>query len=164
LRSLLNQYDFPGVSAEELELFKNQFGTSAFTCRLRSCPRATLGFDSERLRLEHEMAHVRRLRCTFPACQYPPFVSAQALKNHVTKHHNPNPARKSIRRVGYVATKRLGKTDGFETQPGNRLPPISSFDPLMVLPNSNVSRPPSPIRRNFRDGTPWYPDIPRKSY
>ena len=62
VRSLLSQSDYPGVSSEELELFKSQFRTSAFTCRLNSCPRATLGFESEELRLEHEMAHMRRFR------------------------------------------------------------------------------------------------------
>lgn len=108
VKSLLSQSDYPGVSAEELELFKSQFRTSAFTCRLNSCPRATLGFESENLRLEHEMAHVRRFRCTFPGCKYPPFVSAQSLTNHLNKYHNPNPPRKSIRQVGYISTTRSG--------------------------------------------------------
>ena len=108
VRSLLSQSDYPGVSAEELELFKNQFRTSAFTCRLNSCPRATLGFESEKLRLEHEMAHARRFRCTFPGCKYPPFVSAQSLTNHLNKYHNPNPPRKSIRQVGHIPTTRSG--------------------------------------------------------
>jgi hypothetical protein len=108
VRSLLSQSDYPGVSAEELELFKNQFRTSAFTCRLNSCPRATLGFESEKLRLEHEMAHVRRFRCTFPGCKYPPFVSAQSLTNHLNKYHNPNPPRKLIRQVGHIPTTRSG--------------------------------------------------------
>src|SRR5579871_1584664 len=106
VKSLLSQSDYPGVSAEELELFKNQFRTSAFTCRLNSCPRATLGFESKKLRLEHEMAHVRRFRCTFPGCKYPPFVSAQSLTNHLNKYHNPNPPRKSIRQVGHISTTR----------------------------------------------------------
>src|SRR5579871_2454248 len=108
VKSLLSQSDYPGVSAEELELFKNQFRTSAFTCRLNSCPRATLGFESEKLRLEHEMAHMRRFRCTFPGCKYPPFVSAQSLKSHLNKYHNPNPPRKSIRQVGHISTTRSG--------------------------------------------------------
>ena len=108
VRSLLSQSDYPGVSAEELELFKNQFRTSAFTCRLNSCPRATLGFESEKLRLEHEMAHARRFRCTFPGCKYPPFVSAQSLTNHLNKYHNPNPPRKSIRQVGHIPMTRSG--------------------------------------------------------
>ncbi|KAK3940960.1 hypothetical protein QBC46DRAFT_259770 [Diplogelasinospora grovesii] len=101
VRSLVEQHDFPGVSAEELELFKSQFRTSAFTCRLNSCPRATLGFESKEPLLEHEMSHVRRLRCTFPGCQYPPFVSVRAFKNHVRTHESV-PARRPIRRVGHI--------------------------------------------------------------
>jgi hypothetical protein len=99
VRSLLDQSDHPGVSAEELELFKSQFRTSAFTCRLKSCPRATLGFESEKLCFEHEMTHLRTFRCTFPNCKYPPLVSTQALKNHVNKYHNLNPATTSIRDI-----------------------------------------------------------------
>ena len=103
VRLLLNQDDCPGASVEELELFKRQFRNSAYTCRLGSCPRASLGFPSEQLRLEHERAHMR-LRCTFSGCQYPSFISAQALRRHVNKYHNYAPARKSIRKVGHIPT------------------------------------------------------------
>ncbi|KAI1454329.1 hypothetical protein F4805DRAFT_469475 [Annulohypoxylon moriforme] len=92
---LLTQNDYPGVSAEELESFKSQFRGSAYTCRLASCPRA---FESEALRLGHEMTHLPRFQCNFPGCQNPPFVSAQALKNHEKKYHASQPARRSIRR------------------------------------------------------------------
>ncbi|KAL7786982.1 hypothetical protein V8C37DRAFT_286169 [Trichoderma ceciliae] len=99
IRSILGHNDHLGVSAEELELFKSQFRVSAFTCRLKSCPRATMGFESEKLRLEHEMTHMRRFRCTVPDCKFPPFASAQALKSHANKYHNPIPAPKSIRNI-----------------------------------------------------------------
>lgn len=99
VRSILDQSDHPGISAEELELFKSQFRTSAYTCRLKACPRATLGFEMDKACLDHELAHVRKFRCTFPDCHFPPFVSAQALKGHANKYHNPNPAPKSIRNV-----------------------------------------------------------------
>lgn len=97
--SLLRQNHCPGLSADELELFKIHFGSAAFTCRLSSCPRTTLGFETERLRSEHEMSHIRCFRCTFPGCQYPPFVSARALKNHTSKYHTPITDRKAIRKV-----------------------------------------------------------------
>jgi hypothetical protein len=139
VRSLLNQGDFPGVSAEELELFKSQFRTSVFTCRLNSCPRATLGFESEKLRLEHEMAHVR-FRCTFPGCKYPLFVSAQSLRNHLNKYHNPNPPRKSIRQVGHISTTRSGNAASLVILQQDQVPnkgmsnPSSpqSQDPLVI--------------------------------
>src|SRR5579871_2453641 len=120
IMSLLNQSDYPGVSAEELELFKSQFRTSIFTCRLNSCPRATLGFESEKLRLDHEMAHVRLFRCTFPDCKYPPFVSTQSLKSHLNKYHNPNPPRNSIRQVGHILMAQSGNAARLPTQPWNK--------------------------------------------
>ncbi|KAF2868791.1 hypothetical protein BDV95DRAFT_630472 [Massariosphaeria phaeospora] len=88
---LLNQDSCPGASAEELDCFKSQFRASAYTCRLRSCPRATVGFETERLRQEHEVAHTGGFRCSFPTCQYPPLKSSQALQMHVDKYHNPKP-------------------------------------------------------------------------
>ncbi|KAM0254633.1 hypothetical protein ACHAQJ_006601 [Trichoderma viride] len=110
VRLLLDQSDHPEVSAEELEFFKSQFRTSAFTCRLKSCPRATLGFELERFLLEHERTHLRRFRCTFPDCKYPSFSSAQALRGHVDKYHSPNPAPKSIRDIWVSPTARRAPT------------------------------------------------------
>lgn len=81
---------------------KNQFRTSAFTCRLRSCPRATLGFENDALRREHELMHVGGFRCAVINCLYPPFPSAKSLRTHTTKVHNSSPAPKSIRRVGQI--------------------------------------------------------------
>jgi hypothetical protein len=87
------------VTPEELELFKREFRTSAYTCRLPSCPRATAGFDTNELRLEHEVTHTQRLRCLYPGCQCPPFGSTRALKNHETTCHETVRGRKRIRRV-----------------------------------------------------------------
>jgi len=99
IKSLLLIQDFPGVTPEELELFKREFRTSAYTCRLPSCPRATVGFHTNELRLEHEATHSQRLRCLYLDCQYPPFTSARALKNHEIKCHEKIQGRKRIRRV-----------------------------------------------------------------
>lgn len=100
-------HDFcPGATSEELELFKSQFRTSAYTCRVRSCPRASIGFESEKLRCEHEIVHAGGFRCSFPGCQYPTPRTAQALQAHMEKYHASTLARKSIRRVG-----RLPKND-----------------------------------------------------
>lgn len=97
---LLGQDSCPGASAEELALFKSQFSTSAYTCRLRSCPRATIGFEAENLRREHETVHAGGFRCTLSDCQYPPFQSSQKLKSHIDRCHSLAPARRSIRSVG----------------------------------------------------------------
>ncbi|KAH9885562.1 hypothetical protein F4778DRAFT_774332 [Xylariomycetidae sp. FL2044] len=106
VRRLLEQHDHPGVTASEMALFKSQFRSSAFTCRLGSCPRATIGFETEKLCHEHEANHSRRLSCSVPGCQYPPFGTTHALQRHLKTHHNSNPARKTIRRRVPVDTEK----------------------------------------------------------
>lgn len=106
IETLLNDDFHPGVSAEELETFKTQFRTSAYTCRLRFCPRATIGFETDLLRYEHEMVHAGGFRCTYSDCQYPPFPSSKALKAHMSSCHNIVPERKSIRNVGALGALR----------------------------------------------------------
>lgn len=76
-----------GVTLQELERFKQEFRTAAFTCRLRSCPRATVGFDNDDLRLVHEASH-RRIVCSVTDCQYPPFPSDRSLKEHHVVCHS----------------------------------------------------------------------------
>lgn len=110
VKSILDKSDHPGISAEELELFKSQFRASAFTCRLKSCPRATLGFETIESRLEHESTHVRKIRCTFPHCNFPPFVSPQSLKIHVKKYHSRNLAPKSIKDIRTSSTPKRAPT------------------------------------------------------
>ena len=97
IRFLLRQNDYPGVTASELKEFKTDFGSSAFTCRLISCPRATAGFGSEKDWIEHETAHVQRLRCTVAGCQYPPFGSRRALGRHMSEHHTEQRTKRPIR-------------------------------------------------------------------
>jgi hypothetical protein len=99
VETLLDQDSCPGASTEELELFKIHFRTSAYTCRLRSCPRATVGFSTGPLRREHEIGHAGGFRCSFPNCHYPPFRTTQALDLHSQNNHTLEPTRKSIRRV-----------------------------------------------------------------
>ncbi|KAI8626353.1 hypothetical protein F5Y19DRAFT_227422 [Xylariaceae sp. FL1651] len=106
-RFLLQQDQYPGVSSTDLELWKSQFRTSAFTCRLSFCPRATEGFLSEDLRRQHEMAHTRLTMCTVPDCKYPPFPTVHALKNHLNKYHFYKPARRPIRQPESMATPKV---------------------------------------------------------
>lgn len=95
---LLSQEEYPGVSPRELEDFKRQFRTSAYTCRFGSCARATLGFESKEVCLEHELAHLRRWACTVVGCQYPPFTSARALQTHKKAHHDNDLGQRPIRK------------------------------------------------------------------
>ncbi|KAK8019095.1 NACHT domain-containing protein [Apiospora arundinis] len=76
LQYLLRQTDFPGVTAAEFNSFKRQSRASAFTCRVKGCPQATEGFESQTKCHEHELLHVRRPECTYAGCQYPPTKAA----------------------------------------------------------------------------------------
>ncbi|GAW23033.1 hypothetical protein ANO14919_125810 [Xylariales sp. No.14919] len=96
---LLGRDEYPGVSPKELEEFKINFRTSAYTCRFASCPRATLGFESKEAFTEHEKAHLRRWACTVSGCQYPPFDSAKSLQAHSRTHHSNTPRRRPIRKT-----------------------------------------------------------------
>ncbi|KAK2037492.1 hypothetical protein LZ31DRAFT_170235 [Colletotrichum somersetense] len=96
VRHLLAQHDFPGISAEALKFFKAQLGHTAFTCRLKTCPGATNGFASEKQLAEHESSHLRQFPCTFPKCQYPPFVSVKALRIHEKAHRTTIPPRQRV--------------------------------------------------------------------
>ncbi|GAM33896.1 hypothetical protein TCE0_013f01126 [Talaromyces pinophilus] len=107
IRSILSLSDLPGISKEDLERFQREYRTTIFTCRLSSCPRATTGFENEILRLEHEATHTPSIKCTFPGCQYPPFVSTRALKSHEFKCH-PNRGRNKIRKVGSMDNMKSG--------------------------------------------------------
>ncbi|KAF3017069.1 hypothetical protein E8E14_006048 [Neopestalotiopsis sp. 37M] len=95
----------------ELQRFKNQFLDAAFTCRLGACPFATAGFDTEKARDEHEMAHNRRVACPFPDCRYPPFGSTQAMKKHTERYHSAKAPRKPV----YRPRKAPSGTAGIET-------------------------------------------------
>lgn len=107
IRSILSLSDFPEISEEDLERFKREYRTTIFACRLFCCPRGTTGFESETLRLEHEATHALRLNCSFPGCQYPPFVSARALRSHELKCHGPTQRRKTIRKVDPINNRKL---------------------------------------------------------
>lgn len=86
IKKLLTMRICDGLSLQELERFKQDFKTAAFTCRLWSCPRATVGFDNDDLRLAHEASH-QRILCNIPGCQYPPFPSNRSLEEHYANCH-----------------------------------------------------------------------------
>ncbi|KAG8158067.1 hypothetical protein KVR01_011828 [Diaporthe batatas] len=111
LLHVINEPDIPGVSPRDVETFRNEFCTSAHSCRLGSCPRATVGFETERLRIEHEKSHVRRYPCTHLGCQYPPFLTPGSLKKHIRKEHETVKPPKSIPRVKAAVNNPIMKTN-----------------------------------------------------
>jgi len=85
---LLGLTEFPGVSPGELAKFKKSHGCSAFTCRFSGCIHTSTGFESDRIRSEHEATHTKLLKCTVGDCKYElPFSSTKMLKSHISKYH-----------------------------------------------------------------------------
>ncbi|KAK7908792.1 hypothetical protein PG985_016095 [Apiospora marii] len=102
IRYLLDQADYPGIAAAELDAFKRQFRDSAYTCRVRRCPRAISGFEHRAQCSEHELLHVRTLPCRYPGCQSPAFMSSKHLKRHIDREHAKPETPRTIRKVGIL--------------------------------------------------------------
>ncbi|KAI0400767.1 hypothetical protein F4802DRAFT_583444 [Xylaria palmicola] len=106
LRECLCIQEFPGFTADELAQFRRDHCRTAFTCRFASCFE---GFEASEQRAEHEMSHATPLKCPVPSCQYPPYQTEQALRDHKRRCHDDmahSPPMKSIRRVGKLTKSR----------------------------------------------------------
>ncbi|KAK7952737.1 uncharacterized protein PG986_008465 [Apiospora aurea] len=142
LRYLLSQNILPGITAAEMDTFKREFRASAYTCRVRGCPRATEGFEREAQCHEHETLHVRRLECTYSGCQALPFGSSNALERHIRKDHHSALQRTSIRgRTKPKAFMGSSEIPQLETHGGQRLTTGHAqpkLDPQPNLGGSNI--------------------------
>jgi hypothetical protein len=87
---LLKANAIPGLYREELASFKQHYGSSAFVCRFRGCPRATDGYSTERELEDHEtLQHTGGIKCTETSCSYRIyFKTSVALKRHMQKFHS----------------------------------------------------------------------------
>lgn len=87
---LIQMPSFSGLSAEALAAFKTGHAFSAYTCRIPGCTWATVGFQNDTVRCDHEMKHTQKLKCTVPDCSYDvPFPSTKSLNSHHKKYHTP---------------------------------------------------------------------------
>ncbi len=128
VEKILGLRSFTGVTLQELERFKQEFKTTAFTCRMVSCPYSTVGFQSSQLRSDHEASHFGIL-CQVPGCPYPPFSSKKNLDRHRLQCHED---------VQKITRKTIRRSQG--SMPANRL--TSSMPELrkggiVLLPEAN---------------------------
>ncbi|EHK45148.1 hypothetical protein TRIATDRAFT_198926 [Trichoderma atroviride IMI 206040] len=86
IRELLSFSTYPSVNFHELERFKQDFRTSAYTCRIWSCRYAVFGFNSPKGIILHEADHRKQI-CHYPNCEYPVFSSTKSLRDHEKKYH-----------------------------------------------------------------------------
>lgn len=99
VRDLLSEQYFAGISLEKLANFRDTHKGFAYTCRLGGCRRQAAGFETEKLRNQHEDAHRSFLKCEATGCQYPPFSSARTLQRHVRNIHAAKRQYRPIRSV-----------------------------------------------------------------
>ncbi|KAI1109754.1 hypothetical protein F5Y14DRAFT_455694 [Nemania sp. NC0429] len=128
IRECLSIHELPGITAEELAQFQQDYRREAFTCRFKFCSRASQGFETDKQRADHETSHAPPLKCPVPKCQYPSFPSSQALKNHERKCHDSveDAARmKSVRKIGHLnISHEEAKTNG-----RLKRPPLEMYSP-----------------------------------
>lgn len=114
IQKLLNCPNYPGISFQQLEQFKQNFRSSAFTCRLWSCPYAALGFNNIGSLTRHEADHSKHV-CRVQGCQYPVFTSARLLKNHVAEQHTSRD--QELKRSSIRKRPALGSSSGPDDTP-----------------------------------------------
>lgn len=78
IRELLRRRTCTHMSITEFEWFKHEARHGAFTCRLPSCPNASVGFENELALEKHELEHTGHM-CPFLGCQYPAFTLLGSL-------------------------------------------------------------------------------------
>lgn len=94
VRHLLSVSSLVGFTDEELHRFQALYASTAYTCRIRPCIRATDGFSTPEDRNKHELLHTARLQCDEPGCAYPGFGNARALQLHKDNCHGELGSRK----------------------------------------------------------------------
>jgi hypothetical protein len=89
VHALLTTDTFPGLTTLQLTTFKALYGPYAFICRYSGCSKTSLGFSSDKLRVQHEKSHAPPLLCTHPGCTYTlRFQSLHGLKRHLRENHS----------------------------------------------------------------------------
>ncbi|KAI1173581.1 hypothetical protein F4777DRAFT_557344 [Nemania sp. FL0916] len=150
LRECLSIHEYPGISAEDLAQFQRDYRSTAFTCRLSSCPRASDGFDTDAQRIDHEKSHTPPQKCPVSSCQYPPFQTEQALKAHTQRCHSTrgNARRRTVRRIDHSMPYQQARVSEIPSSPESRSPRLELYQPGHLLP------PPVPaILQAFRGGS-----------
>lgn len=112
---LLSAVTVPGLTQEQLSIFKTLNRSYAFVCRFPGCTGMLAGFPTDDLRTQHEMTHKLALFCTQSGCKYSlPFASQQTLRKHIRDYHDSRPkvVSKSIRRRKATLLRGKSEYDG----------------------------------------------------
>ncbi|KAK1728107.1 uncharacterized protein BDZ83DRAFT_149704 [Colletotrichum acutatum] len=90
---LLREVNCPGLWAEDLIAFKEEYGPSAFVCPVYGCDKAVVGFSSASQLTSHSTRHQEKPRCLKQDCFYNDvgFPSPRHLREHQRRCHPPPP-------------------------------------------------------------------------
>ncbi|KAH7374985.1 NACHT domain protein [Plectosphaerella cucumerina] len=135
VRDLLSRQNVTGTSLDKLASFRKTHRDFAYTCRLGGCRRKAVGFETEKLRDQHEEAHRPVLRCEADGCQYPAFPSVNALRRHVKDLHTETRKYRSIRRTN------AEKMPGDVRQPFSLVMAGPKSPPPAMIPRQAASHP-----------------------
>lgn len=135
------------IDQRTLVKFRNMYGESEFTCRFHDCPFHSDGFESVQKRNDHEMSHVKSLRCAVPTCDFfaRGFASRTGLLKHNRKYH-PVPSEEELPEFVPV---RLPTP-----------PPPPAVPPLLKAPNGPIPRARNPTPPAVVPSPPPVPDSP----
>jgi hypothetical protein len=135
VRDLLSRQNVTGTSLDKLASFRETHRDFAYTCRLGGCRRKAVGFETEKLRDQHEEAHRPVLRCEADGCQYPAFPSVNALRRHVKDLHTETRKYRSIRQTN------AEKMPGDVRQPFSLVMAGPKSPPPAMIPRQAASHP-----------------------
>lgn len=77
------------VDSQQLQVFRDTYGSRSFHCRYTACVSSVTGFTSEELRNQHEATHVWKYKCKVLNCFMGKrgFRKQHELKLHCQKYH-----------------------------------------------------------------------------
>ncbi|KAF5724312.1 NACHT domain-containing protein [Fusarium mundagurra] len=134
---LVTQDDCQDLSKEDLMVFKEEFGPTAYVCHVRDCYRSLIGYSTTAGLKDHEIQHRGLLKCTIAKCPFNDigFPSYRKLKDHQRNHHPTHSQIKVPRQIrrepptdpganGAAAGNRAAATAGGQPQQPLQRPPL----------------------------------------
>ncbi|KAH7002370.1 hypothetical protein EDB80DRAFT_685538 [Ilyonectria destructans] len=173
---ILAQSSSSRLSQEELAVFKEEFGPSAFVCDIRGCERSVVGYASANRLKDHEARHQGRLKCPKIGCSYDQIgsTSLKQLRNHERKLHTAPTASQVPQRIprkrptepeieeNHEAGKNFADTPGWLVTPhssGSREFPSDAEHATLILPEQPEPLP-LPAKTSFNLAQPQLEGTP----
>ena len=129
IRHVVGAQDRSDATSSEFQLFCSNFSGHAYLCRFVSCVHATSGFNTNEERQIHESGHKLSFPCPEPGCQYPPFDSHDAMREHFSKIHEKEGERRPAVRPISNTLRNAGSNYPFRRITA---PPVGYQQPMLL--------------------------------